>query len=319
MSADLLVVGDCNVDVIVTGPDVTPVFGDVEKMVDAATLTIGGSSSITACAAGRLGVSTAMVARVGNDPLGNYLLDEVGSYGVDVGCFIMDPTVPTGMTIALVRPGDRAILTAAGTIDRLHADDVPAALVSSSRHLHVGAYYLQTALRPGLPDLFAAARAAGTTTSVDPNWDPTGRWDGILELLEWTDILFVNAAEATAIAKNDDLVQAMRHLSSGGTTVVVKQGADGASAMRGGEGIHAPSLEIDPVDTVGAGDTFTAGFLGAYLAGASWEDALALGCACGSLSTRGVGGTGSQPGAAEAQRAAATLRSRVSALPTGPA
>ncbi len=315
--SDLLVVGDCNVDVIVTGPDVTPVFGDVEKMVDAATLTIGGSSSITACGAGELGVSTAMVARVGDDPLGNYLLDEVGSYGVDVGCFIMDPAVPTGMTIALVRSEDRAILTAAGTIDRLRADDVPAALLAGSRHLHVGAYYLQTALRPGLPQLFATARAAGTTTSVDPNWDPTGRWDGILDLLEWTDILFVNAGEATAITKEDDLVRAMRHLSSGGTTVVVKQGADGASAMRGGEAIHSPALDVDPVDTVGAGDTFTAGFLGAHLAGASLEEALALACACGSLSTRGVGGTGRQPHAAEAQRAAATLQPQVTRLSTG--
>lgn len=315
--SDLLVVGDCNVDVIVSGPDVTPVFGDVEKMVDAATLTIGGSSSITACGAGELGVSTAMVTRVGDDPLGNYLLDEVAGFGVNVDYFIMDPEVPTGMTIALVRPGDRGILTAAGTIDRLSADDVPAALLSSARHLHVGAYYLQTALRPGLPQLFAAARAAGTTTSVDPNWDPTGRWDGLLELLQWTDILFVNAGEASAIAKEDDLVRAMRYLSSGGTTVVVKQGAAGASAMRGGEAIHAPALDIEPVDTVGAGDTFTAGFLGAFLVGASLEDTLALGCACGSLSTRGVGGTGRQPDAAEAQRAAATLRPKVSALATG--
>lgn len=317
--SDLLVVGDCCVDVIVSGPDVTPVFGDVEKMVDSATLTIGGSSSITACGAGELGVSTAMVTRVGDDALGNYLLNEVGGFGVDVGCFIMDPRVPTGMTIALVRSEDRGILTAAGTIDRLRADDVPAAVLSGARHLHVGAYYLQTALRPGLPQLFETARAAGTTTSVDPNWDPTGRWDGILDLLKWTDVLFVNAAEASAIAKDDDLVRAMRFLSSGGTTVVVKQGADGASAMRGGEAIHAPALDIEPVDTVGAGDTFTAGFLGAQLAGASLADALALACACGSLSTRGVGGTGSQPHAGEAHRAAATLRPRVSALPTGAA
>jgi sugar/nucleoside kinase (ribokinase family) len=316
MSADLLVVGDCCFDVVVTGSDVVPVFGDVEMMVDAATLTVGGSSAIVACGAARLGVSTAMVTRVGADPSGGYLRDAVSGFGVDVSPFITDPDAATGMTIILVRASDRGMLTAAGTIDRLSADDVPAELLAGCRHVHVGAYYLQSALRPGLPDLFAAARRAGATTSVDPNWDPAGRWDGIVDLLGVTDILFVNAAEAAAIADRlpggggGTLVQTMERLAAGATTVVVKQGRDGATGMRGDEVVRVPALDVDVADSVGAGDTFAAGFLSAHLAGESLTEALARAGACGSLSTRAVGGTGSQPDLAEAEMAAATLRSR---------
>src|SRR5271165_1793890 len=71
---DLIVVGDCNPDLIVTGDDVEPEFGQAEKLVAGMSLVIGGSASITAVAAARLGLRVALVAAVGDDPAGELIL-----------------------------------------------------------------------------------------------------------------------------------------------------------------------------------------------------------------------------------------------------
>ena len=158
---DLLVLGDCNPDLLITGDDLAFEFGQREKLVSGMLLTIGGSASITACGAARLGLRTAFVGVVGDDEFGRFMLDEMRALGVDVSGCPVDPSAPTGMTVAAVRDGDRAMLTLPGTIASLSAGQVPAELVTGARHLHVGSYYLLDGLRPGLPGLIAAARAAG--------------------------------------------------------------------------------------------------------------------------------------------------------------
>ena len=78
---DLVVVGDCNPDVLVLGDDVTPVFGQQEKLVPSMSLIVGGSASITAVAAARLGLRVALVAAVGADPAGQFMLDQLARGG----------------------------------------------------------------------------------------------------------------------------------------------------------------------------------------------------------------------------------------------
>ena len=87
---DLVVIGDCNPDVLVLGSDVTPAFGQQEKLVERMSLEIGGSASITAVAAARLGLRVALVAAVGPDAAGTFMLDALAREGVDV-CAVVDP------------------------------------------------------------------------------------------------------------------------------------------------------------------------------------------------------------------------------------
>ena len=122
---DLVVIGDCNPDVLVLGDDVTPAFGQQEKLVDRVSLEIGGSAAITAVAAARLGLRVALVATVGRDPAGAFMLDQLAREGVDVRAVIVRDGIPTGMTVALSRGGDRAILTALGAIAALAAAGRP--------------------------------------------------------------------------------------------------------------------------------------------------------------------------------------------------
>jgi sugar/nucleoside kinase (ribokinase family) len=301
---DLLVVGDCNPDLVLRGGDVVPVFGQVERLVDEAELTIGGSGAIAACGAARLGLRVGLASVVGDDPLGRFMLEALAAREVDVSGVVARPGLRTGITVVLVGGADRAMLTALGTIAELSADMVDRALLRGARHVHISAYFLHAALRPGLAGLLAEARAAGASTSVDPNWDPAEEWDGgLLDLLADTSVLFLNAEEARRIGRSDDVEAAAHALSRESTAVVVKLGEAGALALAGGSVVRAPARSVDAVDAIGAGDSFDAGFLAGFLAGRPLEEALALANACGALSMRAAGGTAAQPTLAEAAAA----------------
>lgn len=298
---DLLVVGDCNPDLVLRGGDVEPAFGQVERLVDEAELTIGGSAAIVACGAARLGLRTALASIVGDDPFGRFMVDAVTERGVDVSGVVVRTGTRTGVTVVFVRGSDRAMLTALGTITELTPELVDRRLLLAARHVHVSSYFLHDGLRPGLAMLLREAREAGASTSIDPNWDPGEQWDGgLLEALDENTLLFVNAEEAKRIARIGDVEEAARALSRSGAVVVVKLGADGALAVAGDRVVRSPAVEVEEVDAVGAGDTFVAGFLAGHLAGRPLEQSLRLATACGALSMRAAGGTAAQPTLAEA-------------------
>jgi sugar/nucleoside kinase (ribokinase family) len=281
---DLLVVGDCNPDLLLAGGDVVPEFGQVEKRVEEGRLLVGGSATIAACGAARLGLSTALVAAVGDDLFGRFMLDAVSARGVDVSACVTDRSRPTGITVALVRRDDRAIITAPGAITALTADHVPPQLVRSARHLHLASYFLMDGLRDALPELVATARAAGVTVSVDPQGDTGGGLDeGLRALVPSVDLLLLNEQEDAMLAGERCPL------------VVVKRGSRGASLRTAEGSVDAAAPAVDVVDATGAGDSFDAGFLAGWLGGLPPARALELACVCGALSTRALGGIDAQP------------------------
>jgi sugar/nucleoside kinase (ribokinase family) len=297
----LVVIGDCNPDVLVHGPDVTPAFGQREKLVDRISLEVGGSAAITAVAAARLGVSVALVAVVGADPAGAFMLDQLTREGVDVRAVLVRDDTPTGMTVALSRGSDRAILTALGTIAALAPADVPPGLLARARHVHVSSYFLLAdSLGPGLAAVLAAARAADVTTSLDTNWDPSGRWtdNQLRAVLAQADVLLPNEAEALELTGTDNPVAAAAALVAAGpetARVFIKLGERGVLCADGSLLQRVRLPPVTPVDTTGAGDCFNAGLIAGLLSGLPMADAAALGCATGALSTGALGGTGSAP------------------------
>jgi sugar/nucleoside kinase (ribokinase family) len=309
---DLLVIGDCNPDVLVLGDDVAPAFGQQEKLVGSISLVVGGSAAITAIAAARLGLRVALAAAIGSDPAGEFMLGQLAGEGVDTTAVLARPGLPTGMTVALSHGSDRAILTALGAMTALVAADVPDELLRRTRHLHVSSYFMvQHSLGPGLPELFAAARARGTTTSLDTNWDPAGRWsdDQLRAILTQTDVLLPNEEEARHLSGQPTLDAAITSLTSAGPKVVVKLGARGALCVDGKRSHWIePPLSLGPVvDTTGAGDCFNAGLITGLLRGLDLSAAAGLGCAAGSASTRAAGGTAAAPDLATAMALAETV------------
>ncbi len=293
---DLLVVGDANPDVVLHGAPERLAYGQAEQLVKSGALTVGGSAGIMACAAARLGLRIAFVGVVGGDAAGRFMLDELGRRGVDVSGVGVREDLATGLTVALTRGDDRAIVTFAGCMDALTADRVDGRLIQGARHVHVSSFYLQPGLAPGLRGLFEAAQAAGAGTSLDLNWDPTEGWDGgLADVLPVVDVLFVNGAEAAAVTGATDPAVAATVLAARGPLPVIKLGAAGALAHDDCRLVRVSAPLVTVVDTVGAGDTFDAGYLCGRLRGWDVSRCLALGVACGSASAQGAGGVEAQP------------------------
>jgi sugar/nucleoside kinase (ribokinase family) len=291
---DILIAGEINPDLILTG-DVMPAFHQTEKLVDSATLTIGSSSAIFACGAARLGLKVAFIGVCGDDIFGRFMLAEMQKRGVDSSNVIIRPDGQTGLSVILNQGMDRAILTHPGLIAALRASDIPDALLQNARHLHIASYFLQTNLQPELPGLFQRARAFGLTTSLDPNYDPSEMWTGFEDLLPLTNVLLPNGREVVSLSGDSNIDDAADSLGSRVETLGIKLGAEGALAVRNGEKVKVASIPVNVIDTVGAGDSFDAGFLYGYLNGWSLEQSLRMGCICGGLSTQQAGGTARQP------------------------
>ena len=178
--------------------------------------------------------------------------------------------------------------------------------------MHVSSYFLlERSLGPGLAGLLAAARSCGAATSLDTNWDPAGRWtdDQLRGVLANVDLLLPNEAEAVLLSGQPDLSRAVAALTAMGLRLVVKRGADGALCADGGQfvPVPAPALPGQFVDATGAGDCFNAGLIAGLLRGLDVPAAARLGCAVGTMSTRGAGGTAATPRLAEALELAGPL------------
>jgi sugar/nucleoside kinase (ribokinase family) len=163
--------------------------------------------------------------------------------------------------------------------------------LAAARHFHLSSFFLQRGLRPSVGQLFRELKAAGLTTSLDTNDDPEDRWDGVFELLPFVDVFLPNQREALRLTGAATLELAVSQLAKRVPVLAVKLGSEGALARRGQEEFRSPAAKVTPVDPVGAGDSFDAGFLYRYLQGADLSTCLQFGNLAGALSTTMPGGT----------------------------
>lgn len=293
---DLVVFGDTCVDLILRDADVAPQFAQVEKLVAAYDLEMGGSCCIFAAQAAKLGLKVALLGRVGDDAFGQLILDTLSAAGVDTGYIVVDSSLRTGITVHLVQGDDRAMLTHPGSLSALTIDDVTDDLLLSARHLHYGSLYLQTGLLPHWVEILQRAKALGLTTSLDTNWDPDQVWDhGLARALPFVDVLLPNEQEAIHLSGQADAAAACAYLRERAPLLVVKRDLAGALAWQGDESFAQAVLPaVGDGDGIGAGDSFDAGFLAGWLAGLPIPACLAIACKCGRAVAGAVGGTSAQ-------------------------
>lgn len=289
---DVCVIGELNLDLILYGlPKMLEL--DRELLANNIAFTLGSSSAIFAHNLATLGTKVGFISKIGDDPLGKMALERLGAAAVDVSKVKRGSGgTSTGLTVVLPQPQHRYILTYPGTMFEMQYTDIDLNYVRGARHLHLSSFFLHRALRPRILDLFREAKAAGMTTSMDTNDDPDNRWGRDLQdVLKYVDVFLPNDREAKKIAGTEDLAQAINRLAGLAKVVVVKRGS-AATICRSGEEQHSlmPPI-VKPVDDVGAGDSFGAGFIHQYVRGAKLEDCLAWGNMAGAYSTTKAGGT----------------------------
>ncbi|KIP89860.1 ribokinase [Microbacterium sp. MEJ108Y] len=254
---------------------------------------IGGAESNVAIGLVRLGIPTSWLGRVGDDSLGERVAREIRGDGVDVRA-IVDPDAATGL---MVKERPSAASTAvhyyrAGSAgSRLRPEDLPDGWVEHASLLHI------TGITPLLSDTAEAAvhlaidraRAAGTRVSFDINYrsalaSPAVAGPALRDIAERSDVVFGGAEEFAILYPGISVADAAARLHDAGcATTVLKQGPDGASVFTAGSVVGAPGFTIAPVDTVGAGDAFVAGYLSALLDGQDLEAVLRRANACGAM------------------------------------
>jgi sugar/nucleoside kinase (ribokinase family) len=289
---DITIVGEINLDLVLYGlPAELPLGREI--LASGFEVTLGSSSAILAHNLASLGISTGFITRVGRDALGQMALSRLSESGVDLSRVVTSETATkTGVTVLLHHGAERRILTYPGTMFEMSRADMDIEYLASGKHFHLSSLFLHRGLQADLPELFRELKSRGLTISLDTNDDPENEWSGVLqELLPLIDILLPNKDELCRMTHRDNVDDALAELAPIVPIIAVKCGSEGAMVQSGGNRIRVPGIRVSPVDTIGAGDSFDAGFLAAWISGYSLEECARAGNITGTLSTQRPGGT----------------------------
>jgi len=245
-----------------------------------------GAESNVAIWLAQLGRNAAWASRVGDDALGDRVVAELASYGVDTslvdhvkrgrtGVMVKDPA-PSGSRVVYYRSG-----SAATTLDRAFTRRIRAASPKVVHISGVTAAISQSALA-AIEALLDWASTSPTRVSFDVNYRPA-LWpdegearETIRELGRRADLVLVGLDEAQALWGSASVGE-IRDLLDGARSIVVKNGGIDATLLTGSSAWTVPALPVDVVEPVGAGDAFAAGFLHGWLDDADPSVCLRLG------------------------------------------
>ena len=244
-----LFAGEINVDLVLQGYTEFPVPGK-EVLVQDFAMVLGSATAIMAMGLARLGTPVAFVGRVGDDVWGRYCLEDMAGRGIDLSRVIRGGGLKTGVTVSITHPADRALVTYLGAISALTGADVKDEAMAGLDHLHASSFFFQEGLRPDFPDLFARARRAGLTTSLDTGFDPSERWDGGLRetLRRDRPLLSERGRAAGAQRLRRSRARESARSRTGARASWPSSAGHGAMALDGGQLVHVPAY---PVETRG--------------------------------------------------------------------
>jgi sugar/nucleoside kinase (ribokinase family) len=264
--------------------------GQGGTLVEQIRLSPAGAAGGTAVTLAKLGAETFSVGAVGTDRLGDVLLAELQSHGVDTANLQRRDDVQTSASVLPIRPnGERPALHVIGANGSYGMDDVPWDLIESAGYLHMGGPEF---LGPeAAAQILEFCRDRDVTTSVDLLADG---WPELLDMLDpilpHIDWFLPNDDQARSLTGLDDLEEAVAALRERGVSgVAATCGAEGSLIVDGDGSTRVPALDIEVVDTTGCGDAFTAGFLRGLSLGRDPRGAAELGTAAAALVAQGLG------------------------------
>ncbi len=294
MPKKLLAIGDINVDIMMGGLASLPQV-DREITCQSFEITMGSSAAIFAVAYACLGGKISFLGLAGNDAYGDFMLDGMKRSGIATDLVRRTDRVKTGVTVNLIYQNTRSQVTYPGTIAEFSGSDIDEDVFRGFDHVHLAGPYQQTRFRPDITRCLLLAKDLGMTSSLDPQWDASGRWEYMAEWLPLLTYLFVNEDEAKSISGTSDLDGACAWLAARTRFPLVKAGAAGVYLVDAGSVVQVPGIPVEVVDTTGAGDTFDAAFLLERLEGGKeLTEAARFANAAAARSCRFVGGVGAR-------------------------
>jgi ribokinase len=280
----LTIIGDVGVDLVLGPISDWPRVG-TETVVERSELRAGGSAGNAALAVSYLGGDSHLLSVVGNDEPGAWLAGQLQSLNTSLATC----NAPTTLTIGLIHScGERTFFTTRGHLEALSYEllrtRIAPAPAPESIALLSGVFLTPT-LRASYPLLIRDLQSLGYAIALDTNWPPED-WSAALraEVTGWIsscDHVLLNDLEVRSLADRDDLDGAIEWLApmlKPGASLIVKTGARGALGMQDGKRCEHPAAQAAIFDTIGAGDSFNAGYLLARLDGAGLRESLAAGC-----------------------------------------
>jgi ribokinase len=260
---------------------------DEEAKSDKLSLGGGGSAANVAVGASRLGTKSGFIGAIGFDTYGRILLEELEHEGVDVANVKVETVTNSGLTlIAVNKKGEIMMFGYTGASDKLFPADLNKDYISSAKHMHLTGLSFETAL--------TAANIANEE-KVIVSFDP-GRLMSklglkkISPLLNNVDQILLNHEETISLTGETELEAAAEILlRNGPKAVIIKRGADGIFAMTAYDKFSVPAYAVKVVDTTGAGDAFSSGFITAQLEGKGLEESVEFASATSSLKITKVG------------------------------
>ncbi|WP_206752244.1 carbohydrate kinase family protein [Actinomyces respiraculi] len=283
----VVAVGPVFLDVIMTGLSHAPRPGE-EQWVSGCALMPGGAAN-QGVALARLGLPTALLCYLGTDAAGTLVRSMLEREHIDLGW--TDAVEQQNVTTSLAFDGDRA-MTTVGRDDApslaafAQASTVPSAVVTDQRAVTADAAIL-TAWRSDNPRPCVVS---------DVGWDPAGAWDPAdLARLDLVDVFTPNEGEATRYTRTTTAEQAACALAERVPLAVITRGGHGVVACDGSTLVTLPATPVRPVDTTGAGDSFTAGLVWALSHGLGLRAALSAGCLTASCTLGRPGGSANAP------------------------
>jgi len=292
----VLAVGDVFVDCVMSGLARMPQLGE-EVYGDDFALAVGGDPALYATNLARLGLETAVVARLGEDFLSDFIIRNLVQEGVDTRFVIRDPQAQANITFALSLPQDRAFATFLGAEGQYTDQVLPWECLGEGQALIL----FGTRLEQKGP-ILRQAKSRGMLTVLNAGWDPSEQWsEALYELGPVVDLFIANEVEVVHLTRQADPKAALRELCTHFPICVATLGEGGALASDGERVIHRPAFPMPVVDTTGAGAAFGSGFLYGLLQDWPLADCVTLGNACGGLAITAIGGSTAFPALSQLQ------------------
>ncbi|RED58566.1 carbohydrate kinase family protein [Cohnella lupini] len=291
---DAVVIGDANIDLVVSGCNQIPEPGQ-EILVDNIAMHVGGGAALFAVSLAKLGIRVAFNGVLGEDNHGRYIRDRFAEYGIDTRMVQTSKEHNTGISIAFNPGSDRSFITYWGSNLELRFDNLDIGQIAQGRHVHLTGYKGKRNHEQYIA-LVKSLKDNGVTLSCDVGWDDSGEWDrGVFELMNYFDVFLMNETECFHYTGMENIEDSLKYMSEYCSHVVVKLGKEGAVSVKNGIIERLPGYVVEAVDTTGAGDSFNAGYLFGFLSGQDAVTSMRYGNACGALSVSAFGGSTNTP------------------------